>query len=56
VFELVEREGPVEWDDLVEGLVGDFEDRLEDALDGLQSANRLKHSGRAGGYVVDDGR
>ena len=56
VVELVEREGPLEWDELVEGLVGDFEDRLEGALGGLQSANRVKHSGRAGGYVVDDGR
>ncbi|MEF8789228.1 MAG: DUF5805 domain-containing protein [Haloarculaceae archaeon] len=56
VLELVEREGPLEWDGLVDGLVGDFEDRLEEALDDLQSANRLKHSGRAGGYVIDDGR
>ena len=56
VLELVEREGPLEWDGLVDGLVGDFEDRLEEALDELQTANRLKHSGRAGGYVVDDGR
>jgi hypothetical protein len=56
VLELVEREGPLGWEGLVEGLVGDLEDRLEDALDELQSANRLKHSGRAGGYVVDDGR
>ena len=55
-LELVEREGPLDWDGLVEGLVGDFEDRLEDALGELQSANRVKHSGRAGGYVVDDGR
>jgi hypothetical protein len=56
VLELVEREGPLEWDGLIDGLVGDLEDRLETALDDLQSANRLKHSGRAGGYVVDDGR
>ena len=56
VLERVEREGPLEWDELVEGLVGDFENRLEDALGELQSANRVKHSGRAGGYVVDDGR
>ena len=56
VLELVEREGPLEWDGLVDGLVGDFEDRLEEALDELQSTNRLKHSGRAGGYVIDDGR
>jgi hypothetical protein len=56
VLELVEREGPLEWDGLVDGHVGDYEDRLEETLDDLQSANRLKHSGRAGGYVVDDGR
>jgi len=55
VLELVERNGPVEWDGLVKALVGDVEDRLGEALDELQSANRLKHSGRAGGYVVDDG-
>ena len=40
VLELVEREGPLDWDELVEGLVGDFEDRLEDALGELQSADR----------------
>ena len=56
VYQLVEGEGPVEWGELVEELVGDFEDRLEEALDDLQEENRLKHSGRAGGYVVDDGR
>jgi hypothetical protein len=55
VLELVEQQGPLDWDELVEGLVGDFEDRLEATLGELQSANRLKHSGRAGGYVVDDG-
>lgn len=55
-LDLVEREGPLDWDELVEGLVGDFEGRLEDVLDELQAANRVKHSGRAGGYVVDDGR
>jgi len=53
VVEMLESEGPLDWDELVEGLAGDFEDRLEDALDDLQSANRVKYSGRAGGYVVD---
>ncbi|MDX1748235.1 MAG: DUF5805 domain-containing protein, partial [Halobacteriales archaeon] len=57
VVELLSREGPLEWDGLVDGLVEDFEDRLEEALSDLQSENRLRHSGRAGGYtVVDDGR
>jgi hypothetical protein len=56
VVELLDREGPLGWDELVEGLAGDFEERLESTLDELQSANRVKYSGRAGGYVVDDGR
>jgi hypothetical protein len=54
VVELLESEGPLDWDQLVEGLAGDFEERLEFALDELQSANRVKYSGRAGGYVVDE--
>ena len=54
VVELLRSEGPLDWDQLVEGLAGDFEERLEDALDSLQSANRVKYSGRAGGYVVDE--
>ncbi|MFC7226786.1 DUF5805 domain-containing protein [Salinirubellus salinus] len=54
VVELLQSEGPLDWDQLVEGLAGDFEERLEDALDSLQSANRVKYSGRAGGYVVDE--
>ena len=53
VLELLRSEGPLDWDGLVEGLAGDFEDRLEDALDELQSSNRVKYSGRDGGYVVD---
>jgi hypothetical protein len=53
VVGLLESEGPLDWDGLVEGLAGDFEDRLEEALDELQSSNRVKYSGREGGYVVD---
>lgn len=48
--------GVMSWDQLVEELAGDFEDRLENALDDLQSANRVQYSGRDGGYVlIDDG-
>jgi hypothetical protein len=38
-------------------LTDDIEDRLDEVLDDLQEENRIKHSGRHGGYrVVDDGR
>jgi hypothetical protein len=53
ILEILDSEGPLDWDGLVEGLTGDFEDRLEEALDELQSSNRVKYSGRKGGYVID---
>lgn len=57
VFELLEAEGQLDWDELVAGLTDDIEERLDEALADLQQENRIQHSGRQGGYtVVDDGR
>lgn len=42
----------VSWDELVEALVGDFEERLEETL---QSTDRVRYSGREGGYILTDG-
>ncbi|WP_224449735.1 DUF5805 domain-containing protein [Haloprofundus salilacus] len=55
VQEVLHRRGVMSWDQLVDALSGDFESRLEDALDSLQSANRIRYNGREGGYVVTDG-
>ena len=52
VLELLSREGNLSWDELVDRLAGDFEDRLDDALGSLQDENRVRYSGRHGGYVV----
>ena len=41
----------VSWDELVEALVGDFEERLEETL---HSSDRVRYSGRKGGYVLTD--
>ena len=46
---------PLSWDELVERLAGDFEDRLDDALGDLQDENRVRYSGRHGGYVLVEG-
>jgi hypothetical protein len=54
VTALLEREGPLGWDQLVEQLTADVEDRLDDALAALQDENRLRYSGRDGGYVLTD--
>ncbi len=42
------------WDDILAGVTNDIEDRLEEALDELQSADRIRYSGRHGGYTVTD--
>lgn len=46
--------GPRSWDELVEAVVGDVEDELEATLDELQERNRVRYSGRDGGYVLTD--
>ncbi|EJN61121.1 DUF5805 domain-containing protein [Halogranum rubrum] len=44
------------WDQLVSALTDDMEDRLDDALGELQGSNRIRYSGRHGGYtLVTDG-
>src|SRR6056297_1461568 len=46
--------GPRSWDELVEAVVGDVEGELEATLDELQDRNRVRYSGRDGGYVLTD--
>jgi len=46
--------GPCTWEELVEVVIGDVEDRLERTLDTLQDRNRVRYSGRDGGYVLTD--
>ena len=56
LLDLLESGEHLSWDQLVEELAGDFEDRLEETLQRLQNDNRVQYSGRRGGYtVVDDG-
>ena len=40
------------WAQLVDELTGSIEDRLETALEELQADNRVRYSGRHGGYVL----
>lgn len=41
-----------DWDELLAGVTDDIEERLEETLDELQSADRIRYSGRHGGYTV----
>lgn len=42
--------GVVSWEELVNALTGDFEERLEETV---QQAPDIRYSGREGGYVLD---
>jgi hypothetical protein len=42
------------WEELLATVTDDVEQRLEETLDSLQSDNRVKYSGRDGGYVLDE--
>jgi hypothetical protein len=48
------RERHHSWDDLVEHLTEDMENRLETTLQRLQHEGRIQHSGRHGGYIAED--
>ena len=54
VLEVLESNGSLSWEQLVETLSGDFEDRLESCLDSLQADDRIRYSGRNGGYTRID--
>jgi hypothetical protein len=54
VVEALSDEGALDWNQLLERLTADVEDRLDEALTALQNANRIQHSGRNGGYVLTD--
>ena len=57
VLEVLQTEEFADWDELVAGVTDDIEERLDAALEELQSEDRVRYSGRHGGYtVVDDGR
>jgi hypothetical protein len=47
-------DGPCTWDELIDVVTGDVEDRLEHTLDALQDRNRVRYSGKDGGYVLVD--
>lgn len=52
--EVALSEEPLSWEELVDAVVGDFETKLENALDALQDRNRVRYNGRKGGYTLVD--
>jgi hypothetical protein len=54
VVAVLEREGVLSWEDLLEEVTDDIEKRLDDAIQDLQTENRVLYSGREGGYTLAD--
>ena len=48
------REGHYSWDELIDLLTKNVEDRLEETLQRLQRDNRIQYNGRKGGYTTAD--
>jgi DNA-binding transcriptional MocR family regulator len=44
-------EGSCSWEELVDRMTDDIEERLDAVLEDLQRANRIRYSGRNGGYT-----
>jgi len=51
VLDVLESNGSRSWEQLVDTLSTDFEDRLEACLEELQANNQIRYSGRNGGYT-----
>ncbi|SNZ04586.1 hypothetical protein SAMN06269185_0611 [Natronoarchaeum philippinense] len=54
VLEVLDREGVLSWDDLLDAVTDDIEGQLDEAIQELQSENRVRYSGREGGYTLAD--
>lgn len=56
VVALLEREGTLSWEALVEALTDDIEERLDDTMAELQDDSKVRYSGRYGGYTISGDR
>lgn len=54
VVTLLDREGTLSWDALVEALTDDIEERLDDTMAELQDQRKVRYSGRHGGYTLSE--
>lgn len=55
VLETLDSEGVADWTELVDELSGDFEDRLENAIEALENRDEIRYAPREGGYVRQEG-
>jgi len=53
VLETLSTDDHLSWDELLAAVTDDVETRLEETLQELQAENRIRYSGRHGGYTLD---
>lgn len=51
VLQALDENGPLSWEDLLDEVTGDLEDRLETAIVSLQDEDAIAHRPRDGTYV-----
>jgi hypothetical protein len=54
VLETLSADEYLSWDQLLAAVTEDIEDRLEATLQQLQAADRVRYSGRNGGYTLEE--
>jgi len=54
VLDVLRNSEFADWDTLLAGVTDDIEGRLEGTLEELQAEDRVRYSGRHGGYTVTD--
>ncbi len=55
ILDVLSTEGYTSWEELIEEVTGDVEQRIETTLEDLQRENAVAYSGRQGGYTrIDD--
>lgn len=52
VLEVLDRDGVLSWDELLEAVTDDIERQLDEAVEELQDENAIRYSGREGGYTI----
>ena len=53
VLDALSADEYLSWDELLAAVSDDIESRLEDTLQDLQAADRVRYSGRHGGYTLE---
>ena len=52
ILDILRERGPQAWDELRAAVTEEIEDRLDETLANLQDQNRIRYSGRDGGYTL----